>query len=151
MIAGIAEHHRLRVEVAALKAELAEARRISASAITRSHNHPPELVDAALEVQREVTVISEALDEAEEELAKPVPAPAVIARIGKVLLVAAKAVAGYGLHLVDAATENAAKAIGKAIGNAIGLGLGGAVVAYLVANSDRLAELGNALLRFAGH
>ena len=78
-IARIVETHRLLREIADLKAQRDQLASFTASAATRSHNMPPELVDDNGHVARSFQIIWEELDAAEEELRSEAPEPDVSA------------------------------------------------------------------------
>ncbi len=91
-IARIEEQFRLLEETRALKAELAELRKVGPADAHRAHNHPPELIEPEKVIEREITIIWAGLDEAEEELKATNPSPERLKVIANAIGKAAKAV-----------------------------------------------------------
>jgi hypothetical protein len=119
LIAVIEERHRLLALVADLKSQLSETTQVQAAVATpehRSHNQPPELIDAPLQLREAVTVIRIALNEAETELVKPDPAPSTLSRIAETLAAAVKTVVLWCAGKIDVFVTEAAKEAGKAVG-----------------------------------
>lgn len=113
-IEEIWELYRLRVEVAALKAERDEIRADSASAEHRSHNHPPELIDATREVAQRTEIIWAALDDAETELEADEPDKSRLRRIARNLLAALRLATAYCGKVADTVIISGAKVGGVA-------------------------------------
>lgn len=132
-IARIEERLRLLREVARLKTDLAGARAEIAALARRSHNNPPELVEPVAEVERQVGVLVEGLTEAEAELARDAPRPAVLRRVSQAL--------AYCASLADTAAKNAAATAGKIFGSAI--------VAILIGNLEAVQGFAQALMTYA--
>ena len=107
IIARLEEQFDLRGQVAELRTKLQEAEfRDQASYATvahRSHNHPPEVLEAATEARREITIVLQLLEDAEKELSLQAPSSAILKRNGAVLREAGKSIAKYCLKLVDLA------------------------------------------------
>ncbi len=119
LIEIIEERHRLLSLVADLKKSFADATAAQSAVATpehRSHNQPPELIDAPAQLREAVNVIRLALDEAETELAKPAPAPSTLRRIAATLADAVKAAAYWCGDKLDVFVTEAAKEAGKAFG-----------------------------------
>lgn len=107
IVARLEEQFDLRRQVAELRTKLQEAEfRDQASYATvahRSHNHPPEVLEAATEARREITIVLQVLEDAEKELSLQAPSSAILKRNGAVLREAGKSIAKYCLKLVDLA------------------------------------------------
>ena len=117
----------------------------TATEALRSHNHPPELVDANVAIRREVAVVIAALDESETELARTVPDPSILRRVGLAILSAAKAIANYCIGLADTALKKAAEELGTT-------GTKWAIrttTAYYAAQSEPIHIVGKAIFDFA--
>lgn len=143
----IVERHSLLEEVRRLKSELVDTLSAPATAMHRSHNNPPELVEDAAPVLRaaSVTLIAR-LNEAEEELKKTEPSPSRLRRIGQAIKTVMAQIASYCTGLGDIAIKEAAKQVGASIGK---WGLPAAAL-YFAAQSPRLQELADALITLAG-
>ena len=141
IIAQIEERHDLKAQVVALREQLTLIQAEAATAAHRSHNQPPELLDAAPELQRQITIIFDALDEAETELSQTAPAPSRLKRIGQALMDAIIAIAKYCGGIANKAIVAAAVAGGTAVG-----GLG---VAKLLELSAPTQTLGQSILDYA--
>lgn len=134
VIAAIAEieaRFALKAEVVALRLQLQQYEAtaiLQASAVQRSHNQPPELIEPEIAAGRQISVMIGALIEAEEELAKPDPKPGLLTRIAEVLVQGAKAIALYCGSLADVALKKAAEEVGST-GMKWGLRVGGLTVA----------------------
>jgi hypothetical protein len=120
LIAIIEERHRLLGLVAELKERLREATSVGATDIAspshRSHNQPPELIDAPIAFRESVTLIRITLDEAEAELAKPTPEPSTLRRIADTLTAAVKTAATYCGAKFDVFITKAVEEGGSAFG-----------------------------------
>lgn len=132
--------YRLRDEVAALRAEKERLLAGRASPEARSHNRPPELVDAQPELARQVEIVWTGLDEAQQELEQEVPDKRRLQRIAESMLAALTAIAAYCGKVADAAVMSAAKVGGGAVGTAI---------LDQVANNGRLLRFAKELLAYA--
>ena len=132
--------YRLRDEVAALRAEKERLLAGRASPEARSHNRPPELVDAEPELARQVEIVWTGLDEAQEELEQEVPDKHRLQRIAESMLTALTAIAAYCGKVADAAVMSAARVGGGAVGTAI---------LDQVANNGRLLRFAQELLAHA--
>ena len=145
LIAIIEERYRLLQQTAQLKAALATPTLIATANVAtpkqRSHNNPPDLVDAEIELHKSLAITRAALDEAELELAKPDPDPSILTLIAEKLQVAAIAIAGYCALLGDIALKKAAEQVGTT----------GAkwVIAYLFVQSGPVQSLAQDLISFA--
>ena len=135
IIAQIEERHDLKAQVVALREQLTLIQAEAATAAHRSHNQPPELLDAAPELQRQITIIFDALDEAETELSQTAPAPSRLKRIGQALMDAIIAIAKYCGGIANKAIVAAAVAGGTAVG-----GLGVAKLLELAAPTQTLGQ-----------
>lgn len=116
LIDEIWELYRLRVEVAALRAERHGFLAHGASAEHRSHNHPPELIDATKEIAQRTEIIWTVLDEAQAELEADAPDKARLSRIARSLLTTLEPVASYLAKVGDEFVMSAAKAAGTLAG-----------------------------------
>jgi len=140
-IARIVEKHRLLREIADLKAQRDQLASFTASAEMRSHNMPPELVDADARVTQSIQIIWDTIDEAEEELREEKPEPSRLKKLGEVLLRATAEVIRYCGQKADIMVTEAAKKIGAA---------GGVAAASLLASQTEAAQkIGNGLVEFA--
>jgi hypothetical protein len=144
-IARIEEQLRLRREVAGLKAQLANARAGVAALSKRSHNNPPELVEPMTDVERQANSVAQALNEAERELAQYTPRPAVLRRVGQVLMEVATRSLSYCASLGDTALRKAAEEVGSAGGKAL---VGAALFAWM-SHLEAVQTLARALEAFA--
>ena len=140
-IARIRERHDLLEEVRALKTERDALREGRASRAQRSHNMPPELVDAPDEVAREIVVVWDRPEEAEAELEKLEPDPGRLAAIAQAILAGCRAVLAYCGKVADAAVVEAALGVGAA---------GGVWVVDHVLLSGRMTDFAQRLLAYAG-
>lgn len=118
-----------RQEREALRSDIAELREMLAQAIPQhggmGHNHPPD--DTALSVEITVNVTT-ALDEMDEELAKPEPdVSAVVESAGKLEIALA-----WIAKKLDKTVDSFMNAIGTAAGVAVGAQLAGVPVAEKV-------------------
>ena len=145
----IEERYRLRQEIADLKVQL---QRMTDTAVPdvatlahRSHNHPPDLVDATAAIRQSITIIWDSLDEADRELAKVAPEPTVLMRIGQAILEATKAIASYCVTLGDIALRKAAEEIGST-GTRWVIGVGATLFA---ANTGPVQSLAKGLFELA--
>jgi len=136
------EKQRLRAEVADLKAKLAEQENTVASVAHRSHNHPPEMVEASLDSLYLVTL--DALADAEDELSKasPSPSPSRLNACAAALLDWAGIVVSYSGELGDLIVKGAARKAGASIGLAAG-------PAALFWTSEQARQVAQALIDFA--
>ncbi len=134
------ELYQLRVEAAALRAEKEAYLAARATPEQRSHNNPPELVETAPEVARQVTIIWVGLDEAQEELEKDAPDKGRLRRIAELMLEALTSAAWYCARKADAALTSAL---------VIGSGAFGKHVADYVHEDGRLKRFVKDLLNFA--
>src|SRR5690606_3005966 len=108
------EQFRLRREVTRLKGQLAAVHaEVSAPAI-RGHNNPAELVDPVAEVERQSDALVRALTEAETELEREKPRPAVLNRVGRLLREISYKSIAYCASLGDAMLKKGAEEIGSA-------------------------------------
>lgn len=143
------ERIRLLEQVLALTTELHEARSIMAQPIAstavRSHNMPPELVDAESEAQRAITIIWADLEEAKAELEKPFPEPSVLKRIGHKLTGVVSAFAEYAATLGDIALRKGAEEIGS-IGTRWAVRI---LVLYIATPPGVVQSIGTGLLELA--
>jgi len=140
-IARIFEKHRLLREIADLKAQRDQLASFTASAEMRSHNMPPELVDADARVTQSIQIIWDTIDEAEEELREEKPEPSRLKKLGEVLSRATAEVIRYCGQKADIMVTEAAKKIGAA---------GGVAAAGLLASqTDAAKKIGNGLVEFA--
>lgn len=140
-IARIREQLRLRREVALLKAQLEASRAEIAALSNRLHNNPPQLVDDVADPFGQAALIVEALNEAEAELAREAPRPAVLNRVSGRLQSAARNLLAYCGTLTDIALKKGAGAVGMA---------GGAVlVAQMAGFWGKVENFANALWEFA--
>ncbi|RUS59950.1 hypothetical protein EGN72_11710 [Pseudorhodobacter sp. E13] len=116
LIALIEERFDLKAQVQALRQQLTFAQTAPADAAHRGHNQPPELIDSAPEVQRQITIIFDTLDDAEKELSKFAPSPSRLKVIGEALLNSAAIIARYCGGIANKAVGAAAVAFGTAGG-----------------------------------
>jgi hypothetical protein len=145
LIAALEERHDLKAQVQALRQQLTLAQTAAAEAVHRGHNQPPELIDSAPEVQRQITILFDTLDEAEEELSKPAPSPSRLKRIGEALLNAGIALAKYCGGLGDTALQKAAEELGTS-GTKWAIRIG---AASLAAQAQPVQSLGRVILEYA--
>jgi hypothetical protein len=145
VIAGIEERFELRRQIAELQRQLSD---VSQNAVTtvasgaqRSHNNPPELIEPPAEIVRELPKVLSALQEADTELRRPKPRPAILRKVGRVLLAAAARVAAYCGTLADVALKEGAKTVGTA-----GMKL---VLVFLAASTPTIQSIGEALISLA--
>ena len=117
LIAIFEERYHLLRQIADLQEQLRDVTTLStanaASPEHRSHNNPPDLINAPVEIRRAFTVITVALDDAKAELETPVPRPSVLRRAGHALLDAVKSILGYCAALGDIALKEGAKVVGS--------------------------------------
>ena len=146
-IARIEEIHDLRQQAAMLKQQLAQVLAAPAFGTVdhRSHNHPPELVDAPAEIRESLTIIWADLDAAEKELVKPSLSGAALRRIGTALVKSAAAVLAYCGKTLDTFAQSAVKAAGGVLGLAIAAALSAEAVLLLA----KIGTFGEALLNLA--
>ena len=120
LIEVIEERYRLLDQIADLKRQFRFVDPTStfapASELHRSHNYPPELVDAQAEIRQQTTIIWAALDGAEVELKKPEPDPTILKSAAKALWNATKKLIGYFASLVDTSLKAAAAVAGTGLG-----------------------------------
>lgn len=145
LIADLEERHDLKAQVQALRQQLTLAQTAAADAAHRGHNQPPELIDSAPEVQREITIIFDTLDDAEEELSKTNPSPTRLKVIGQALLNAGMALAKYCGGLGDTALQKAAEELGTS-GTKWAIRIGAASWA---AQAQPVQSLGRVILEYA--
>ena len=145
IIAQMEERHDLKAQVIALRRELTLVQTQAASAAHRAHNQPPELLDNAVEVQRQITIIFDTLDEAEAELSQLHPSPSRLKVIGQALINAGIAIAKYCGGLTDVALKKAAEELGSS-GTKWALRIG---VTGLVAQAEPVQTLGQMILGYA--
>lgn len=137
LIDEIWELYRLRVEVAALRAERDGFLAHGASAEHRSHNHPPELIDATKEIAQRTEIIWTVLDEAQAELEENAPDKSRLRRIADILLKALKSVAEYCRKVANVYVLSVAVA-------------GGPATVDQIVNNGRLWQFAKDLLSFSG-
>ncbi|MEE4121145.1 MAG: hypothetical protein V2I65_19265, partial [Paracoccaceae bacterium] len=137
-IARIRERHDLLAEVRALKAER-DAWRNKASLAQRSHNMPPELVDAPDEVAREIVVVWDWVDKAEAELEKSEPDSGRLMAIGQAIKSALIAIAKYCGKTLDIFVSSTTKSAGLVAGPAI--------IGFVAWHGERLLQLAEGLIR----
>ena len=140
-IARIVEKHRLLREIADLKAQRDQLASFTASAATRSHNMPPELVDDNGHVARSFQIIWEELDAAEEELRSETPEPSRLAKVGQAIVDAAAVILKYCGQKADIMITEASKKIGTAGGKAI--------VVLVGSQTEAAQKIGHELIEFA--
>jgi len=146
MIALIAEKYRLMAEAAALKEQVRQARTALHDLERRAHNNPPELVDEGVaEARQAITLIWEALDEAETELAKADPAPSKLKAIGARLIELGRSFVVYCGGKLDIALTVVIKEAAKT-GTKWSIGLG---ATYFTAQQPQVQSLGKALMDLA--
>lgn len=145
LIAALEERHDLKAQVQALRQQLTLAQSATADAAHRGHNQPPELIDSAPEVQRQITIIFDTLDDAEEELSKTNPSTTRLKVIGQALLNAGIALAKYCAGLADTALQKAAEELG-ASGTKWAVRIG---AASLAAQAQPVQSLGRLILDYA--
>ncbi|PQO23727.1 hypothetical protein C2I36_06570 [Rhodobacteraceae bacterium WD3A24] len=139
-IMRITEKHSLLEEIRALKAERARLVENAAAPAHRGHNEPPELIEAPVEVARELTVVWTSLDEAERELEKAQPDLSRLQRIANALKAAVGQVAAYCGKVGDRAVMAGA--------GAFGTGAGTLLLDHFF-TSGRLMDFATRLLQFA--
>lgn len=146
IIVRLEEQFALRTKIAELKETLRaiEVQLLSqgATAAQRSHNHPPELVDAPTVIGREVVIAMAALDEAETELAKFKSDPLILNRVGSALLKAAIAITKYWAGLADVILTKSAEVIGDTGTKAV-------IAAVALNYAPQFGNVGRALLELA--
>ncbi len=145
-IALIQEKFRLRSEVAELRAELGLIREQAASVPHRGHNNPPELLEPSAAIRREITIVWEALVEAEEELGKDEPEPSRLRRIGLAILAGTRSFALYCVDLGDIALKKSAEELGTTGTKWL---VGGGFL-LLASRMDGVRSFAEALIKFAG-
>jgi hypothetical protein len=145
LIDALEERHDLKAQVIALRNQLRELKQRSASVAHRSHNQPPELVDAPTTLNRHVTVVVAALEEAEAELEKPIPDASAIARLGKLLVEAAIRLTKYCGTLADTGLKKAAEELGTT-GTKWSIRL---IAGDLLIKAEPVQTLGQALISYA--
>ena len=106
------EGHALREEIEGLTTRLADAE-------TRSHNKPPELVDAAEPMRREMTSIGEQIRDAETELEKRTPDMYRLRTIGLAIKASLLAISRYSGKIANVTIMAGAAAIGTGGGKLI--------------------------------
>ena len=145
LIADMEERHALKAEVIALREALTLSQAQAASVAQRSHNNPPELLDAAPEIQRQITIIFDTLDNAEAELSLAKPSPSRLKIIGQALLAAGLAIAKYCGGLADTALQKAAEELGTT-GTKWAIGI---AAASWAAQAQPVQTLGQMILKYA--
>jgi hypothetical protein len=108
-----------------------------ASTDTRLHNEPPELVEDAPEMARQVEVIWDGLDDAQDELEREAPDKARLREIAERMFAALHAIGGYCGKVADRVVMSAATA-------------GGPILLDQVFNNGRLWQFVRDLLSFSG-
>ena len=141
-IALVEERYDLKAQVVALKQQLTLQQSSIATAQHRSHNQPPELIDAGVTLQRQITIIFDTLDEAEEELAKTNPSPSRLKRIGQRLIDLAASVVKYCGKIADKGLV-AAVVAGSTAAGTIG-------AAKLISHLNEVEIKGSAICKYAG-
>jgi hypothetical protein len=112
IIAAMEKRHDLLVQVITLRKQLTLSQAQAASEAQRSHNNPPELLDTAPEVQRQITIVFDALKEAEAELTLLAPSPSRLKKIGQALIDAVAVIAKYLGGKADTVLQKAAGELG---------------------------------------
>ncbi len=112
-VALIEEHHNLREENRALKEALSETRALHASALQRSHNQPPELIEDEVKLGNAITLVWNVLDETEEELEKHAPDPARLQELGAKFWAAFKIVMKYFGSKADKMIDKSSEVIAE--------------------------------------
>lgn len=146
VINRICEQDRLRQQAKALKSLLEDTRSDSASIFTRTHNNPPEPIEA--EAQKMQTTLSRlwaAIDEAEDELGKLDPSPNALKRIAKTLIDSMIEVAKYGAKLGDVFLGKAVEEAGASL---VKWGIASGAIGTL-AQHEAIQAFGKGLLEFA--
>ena len=128
-----------------MKAQRDQLASLTASAEMRSHNMPPELVDADARVTQSIQIIWDTIDEAEEELREEKPEPSRLKKLGEVLLKATAEVIRYCGHKADIIVT----AFAKAIGTTAGVAAAGWLVTQLATQAEAARKIGNGLVEFA--
>lgn len=121
-IREIEERFDLRQQVSALRGKLealTTALAQQASAHHRSHNNPPELIDAPAQIMVQVNTLVATLRETELELPKPAPDNSLLSKFAERLRDGALAVMRYCGGLVTTIVAEAAKSVGKRAGDAL--------------------------------
>jgi hypothetical protein len=138
----IVERYRLRDEVVALQRELEQARAALANRAQRGHNGPPELVDDTPKIEERLAVVWAATQEAETELEKPKPNPAILSKAGQIIL-------DFGIWLMKYCGKKMDLVINTTITTVIKWGVPAAGAVYLT-NPQKIIELGAAIKAVAG-
>ncbi|MGY9049553.1 MAG: hypothetical protein ACKVKF_21560 [Rhodobacterales bacterium] len=140
VINAIWERYQLVGEAIDLREAFSSVRSANASAIQRSHNNPPELLDASQPVAHAVSSVAQSLDETIEGLSNPSPDKTRLAKIAHEMLAALKAIGSYCGKVLDTVTMAGAQAVGTGSGVYI-------VDHYLL--SGRLLEFAHRLLQYS--
>ncbi|MEO0829983.1 MAG: hypothetical protein AAFY03_05940 [Pseudomonadota bacterium] len=136
----------LRAEVQRLKLEVDVPQSTTASHAHRSHNKPPDLVDADAQPARKgLLILWDALNEVDQELARPEPDPSRLTIVGGKLWEEVCTIVEYCGKLGDAALTKAAETLGTA-GVKVSVGLG---AAYVAANQPQFKAVVDGLLKLA--
>ena len=138
----IVERYRLRDEVVALQRELEQASAALANRAKRGHNGPPELVDDTPEIEERLTIVWAATQEAETELEKPKPNPAILSKEGQIIL-------DFGIWLMKYCGKKMDLVINTTITTVIKWGVPAAGAIYL-SDPQKITALGAVLKSAAG-
>jgi hypothetical protein len=141
----IVRQHELLADVHTAKATLAKTRSQAATLLQRSHNNPPEMVGLDVAVIDRVEILWTALEQAEDELEKPLPSPSKLKSIGFALLEVCKKITAYCADLADRTLKKSAEGFGSTAGK---LAAGG-VAAYWAAQSTNVQSIASQLMELA--
>jgi hypothetical protein len=144
-IMAIVKRYELREEVQRLKGELASALQAAGTSppITRTHNLPPDIdpIAGPEELRQPLTVLWDALEEADQELVQQNPDPSILKTIAAKLGQAVAFVGRYCMKLTDITLQETAKTVGRVAGPGL--------VAWIMAHHPALAKLAEAIEKFA--
>lgn len=119
VIKRLQEQDYLLHEASAIRAESERLTKGIADAETRSHNNPPELVDAPEPMRREITFIWDQIENAESELEKSTPDTPSLRTIGLAIRASLLAISRYAGKIADTMMVAGAKAIGTGVATII--------------------------------
>ncbi|MCF6234139.1 MAG: hypothetical protein L3J36_13735 [Rhodobacteraceae bacterium] len=140
----IEEQHELATEVSDVRKSYEEIRPQVAALASRSHNNPPELIEAKPLVQAGYEIIWSSLAESEEELEKDKPSASVLKRLGRSILEACNSIASYCASLGDTALKKAAQEVGGAGGKWTVRG----IAVYLAAQNPGVQSVATRLVEY---
>jgi hypothetical protein len=129
----------LEQQIAKLKEQISD-RPILVAPSDRLHNQPPEPVDNAAELKKEVTLLKERIDDLEQETAKVAPSPSKLKELADWFASQLKRLCGFGFDLSGTFLKEGAKKAGA---------LGGAALVAHLSSPEGLPALVQSILKYA--